>query len=431
MSIDSADATLRTGDQELALSVLHATEGSDAYDVSKLLKETGRVTLDPGFVNTASCRSAITYIDGDAGILRYRGYPIEQLAESSTFLETSHLLIYGELPTADELAGFDARIRKHTLLHEDLRSFFGGFPRDAHPMPVLSSAVSALSTFYQDSLDPFDAEQVDLSTVRLMAKLPTIAAYAYKKSMGQPFLYPDNSLSLVENFMRMTFGFPAEPYDLDPIKVKALDQLLILHADHEQNCSTSTVRMVGSSHANLFASVSAGINALFGPLHGGANQAVLDMLEKIRADGGDVNEFVRKVKNKEGGAKLMGFGHRVYKNWDPRAAIIKKTADQLLESLGQRDELLDIAFQLEQLALSDEYFIERKLYPNVDFYTGLIYRALGFPPKMFTVLFALGRLPGWIAQWHEMIEDPELKIARPRQLYVGPTERKYVHVGRR
>jgi len=409
----------------------HATQGSDAYDVSKLLKETGRVTLDPGFVNTAACRSAITYIDGDAGILRYRGYPIEQLAENSTFLETSHLLIYGELPTADELAAFDARIRKHTLLHEDLRSFFGGFPRDAHPMPVLSSAVSALSTFYQDSLDPFDAEQVDLSTVRLMAKLPTIAAYAYKKSMGQPFLYPDNSLSLVENFMRMTFGFPAEPYDLDPIKVKALDQLLILHADHEQNCSTSTVRMVGSSHANLFASVSAGINALFGPLHGGANQAVLDMLEAIKADGGDVNEFVRKVKNKEGGAKLMGFGHRVYKNWDPRAAIIKKTADTLLESLGQRDELLDIAFQLEQLALSDDYFIERKLYPNVDFYTGLIYRALGFPPKMFTVLFALGRLPGWIAQWHEMIQDPELKIARPRQLYVGPTERKYVHVGRR
>jgi len=430
MSIDTADAILRIGDQELACPVLHATEGSDAYDVSTLLKETGRVTLDPGFVNTASCRSVITYIDGDAGILRYRGYPIEQLAENSTFLETSHLLIYGELPTATELADFDARIRKHTLLHEDLRSFFGGFPRDAHPMPVLSSAVSALSTFYQDSLDPFDAEQVDLSTVRLMAKLPTIAAYAYKKSMGQPFLYPDNSLSLVENFMRMTFGFPAEPYDLDPIKVKALDQLLILHADHEQNCSTSTVRMVGSSHANLFASVSAGINALFGPLHGGANQAVLDMLEQIKADGGDVNEFVRKVKNKEGGAKLMGFGHRVYKNYDPRAAIIKKTADQLLESLGQRDELLDIAFRLEQVALSDEYFIERKLYPNVDFYTGLIYRALGFPPKMFTVLFALGRLPGWIAQWREMIEDPELKIARPRQLYVGPLERKYVHVSR-
>jgi citrate synthase len=431
MSIDAADAILRTGDKELVCPLLHATEGSDAYDVSHLLKETGRVTLDPGFVNTASCRSAITYIDGDAGILRYRGYPIEQLAENSTFLETSHLLIYGELPTAEELADFDARIRRHTLLHEDLRSFFGGFPRDAHPMPVLSSAVSALSTFYQDSLDPFDAEQVEMSTVRLMAKLPTIAAYAYKKSIGQPFLYPDNSLSLVENFLRMTFGFPAEPYDFDPIMVKALDQLLILHADHEQNCSTSTVRLVGSSHANLFASVSAGINALFGPLHGGANQAVLDMLEQIKADGGDVDEFVRKVKNKEGGAKLMGFGHRVYKNYDPRAAIIKRTADQLLESLGHRDDLLDIAFKLEQRALSDDYFIERKLYPNVDFYTGLIYRAMGFPPKMFTVLFALGRLPGWIAQWREMIADPDLKIARPRQLYVGPTERKYVHVSRR
>ena len=431
MSIDSADAILRTGDKELACSLLRATEGSDAYDVSKLLKETGRVTLDPGFVNTASCRSAITYIDGDAGILRYRGYPIEQLAENSTFLETSHLLIYGELPSAAELADFDARIRRHTLLHEDLRSFFQGFPRDAHPMPVLSSAVSALSTFYQDSLDPFDAEQVEMSTIRLMAKLPTIAAYAYKKSIGQPFLYPDNSLSLVENFLRMTFGFPAEPYDFDPIMVKALDQLLILHADHEQNCSTSTVRLVGSSHANLFASVSAGINALFGPLHGGANQAVLTMLEQIKAEGGDVDEFVRKVKNKEGGAKLMGFGHRVYKNYDPRAAIIKRTADQLLESLGHRDELLDIALKLEAVALSDDYFTERKLYPNVDFYTGLIYKAMGFPPRMFTVLFALGRLPGWIAQWREMISDPETKIGRPRQVYVGATERKYEAIGSR
>jgi len=431
MSNDTADAILVTGEKELPCPLLKATEGSDAYDVSNLLKETGHVTLDPGFVNTASCRSAITYIDGDAGILRYRGYPIEQLAENSSFLETSYLLIYGELPSPGELADFDALIRHHTLLHEDLKSFFGGFPRDAHPMPVLSSAVSALSTFYQDSLDPFDAAQVEMSTVRLMAKLPTIAAYAYKKSIGQPFLYPDNSLGLVENFLRMTFGFPAEPYDFDPIKVKALDQLLILHADHEQNCSTSTVRLVGSSHANLFASVSAGINALFGPLHGGANQAVLTMLEQIKADGGDVNHFVTRIKNKEKGVKLMGFGHRVYKNYDPRAAIIKRTADQLLESLGRRDELLDIAFRLEQVALSDDYFIERKLYPNVDFYTGLIYRAMGFPPKMFTVLFALGRLPGWIAQWREMIEDPDLKIARPRQLYVGPTERKYVHVSRR
>ena len=431
MSNDAAGVVLRTGDKELQLRLVESTEGINAYDVSKLLEETGNVTLDVGFVNTASCRSAITYIDGGAGILRYRGYPIEQLAENSTFLETSHLLIYGELPTAQELENFDARIRQHTLLHEDLKSFFGGFPRDAHPMPVLSSAVSALSTFYQDSLDPFDAEQVEISTVRLMAKLPTIAAYAYKKSIGQPLLYPDNTLSMVENFLRMTFGLPAEPYDLDPVMVKALDQLLILHADHEQNCSTSTVRMVGSAHANLFASVSAGINALFGPLHGGANQAVLEMLDQIKVDGGDVDQFVRKVKSKDEGVKLMGFGHRVYKNYDPRAAIIKKTADQLLESLGHRDALLDIAFKLEQVALSDEYFIERKLYPNVDFYSGLIYKAMGFPPRMFTVLFALGRLPGWIAQWREMIQDPETKIGRPRQVYVGATERKYVPVSRR
>ena len=403
--------------------------GVDATAWRKLLP--GTWFYDPALMTTASTASAITDLDGENGILRYRGYPIEQLAENSTFLETSHLLIYGELPTAQQLENFDARIRRHTLLHEDLKSFFGGFPRDAHPMPVLSSAVSALSTFYQDSLDPFDAEQVEISTVRLMAKLPTIAAYAYKKSVGQPFLYPDNTLSMVENYLRMTFGFPAEPYDIDPIMVKALDQLLILHADHEQNCSTSTVRMVGSSHANLFASISAGINALFGPLHGGANQAVLEMLEQIKADGGDVDEFVRKVKNKEDGVKLMGFGHRVYKNYDPRAAIIKKTADELLQKLGHRDELLDIALKLEQVALSDEYFIERKLYPNVDFYTGLIYKAMGFPPKMFTVLFALGRLPGWIAQWREMIEDPETKIGRPRQVYVGATERKYEAVSSR
>ena len=425
MSNDTAGAVLRAGDKELALPVVESTDGNNAYDISKLMKETSNVTLDVGFVNTASCRSAITFIDGDAGILRYRGYPIEQLAQNSTFLETSYLLIYGELPSAAQLAGFDASIRRHTLLHEDLKGFFGGFPVDAHPMPVLSSAVSALSTFYQDSLDPFDAEQVEISTVRLMAKLPTIAAYAYKKSIGQPLLYPDNTLSMVENFLRMTFGLPAEPYDLDPVMVKALDQLLILHADHEQNCSTSTVRMVGSAHANLFASVSAGINALFGPLHGGANQAVLQMLDQIKADGGDVDEFVRKVKNKDDDVKLMGFGHRVYKNYDPRAAIIKGTADELLQKLGHRDELLDIALKLERVALSDDYFIERKLYPNVDFYTGLIYKAMGFPPKMFTVLFALGRLPGWIAQWREMIQDPETKIGRPRQVYIGATERKY------
>jgi citrate synthase len=431
MSNDGAAAMLKAGDSELSLPLVKATEGNHGYDVSKLLKETGNVTLDIGFVNTASCTSAITYIDGDEGILRYRGYPIEQLAEKSSFLEVSYLLIYGELPTPDQLAEFDQRIRRHTLLHEDLKAFFTGFPRDAHPMPVLSSAVSALSTFYQDSLDPFDKEQVEISTVRLMAKLPTIAAYAYKKSVGQPFLYPDNSLSLTENFLRMTFGFPAEPYDLDPDLVKALDLLLILHADHEQNCSTSTVRLVGSSQANLFASVSAGINALFGPLHGGANQSVLEMLEGIKAEGGDVDAFVRKVKNKEDGVKLMGFGHRVYKNYDPRAAIVKDTAHTILNKGGANDELLEIALKLEQTALEDDYFVERRLYPNVDFYTGLIYKSMGFPTRMFTVLFALGRLPGWIAQWREMIEDPQTKIGRPRQVYVGATERDYVALDQR
>ena len=431
MSNDVAAATLKTGGNELPLPLVKATEGNHGYDVSKLLKETGNVTLDIGFVNTAACTSAITYIDGDEGILRYRGYPIEQLAEKSSFLEVSYLLIYGELPTQDQLAEFDQRIRRHTLLHEDLKAFFTGFPRDAHPMPVLSSAVSALSTFYQDSLDPFDKEQVEISTVRLMAKLPTIAAYAYKKSVGQPFLYPDNSLSLTENFLRMTFGFPAEPYDLDPDLVKALDLLLILHADHEQNCSTSTVRLVGSSQANLFASISAGINALFGPLHGGANQSVLEMLEGIKADGGDVDTFVRKVKNKEDGVKLMGFGHRVYKNYDPRAAIVKDTAHKILNKGGANDELLEIALKLEQTALEDDYFVERRLYPNVDFYTGLIYKSMGFPTRMFTVLFALGRLPGWIAQWREMIEDPQTKIGRPRQVYVGANERDYVALDQR
>jgi citrate synthase len=411
--------------------VKHGTEGADGIDTSKLLATTGTVALDIGFVNTAACTSAITYIDGDAGILRYRGYPIDQLAGKASFVEVSYLLIYGELPTADQLAEFDQRIRRHTLLHEDLKQFFKGFPLDAHPMPVLSSAVSALSTFYQDSLDPFDADQVEMSTTRLLAKLPTIAAYAYKKSVGQPFLYPDNSLGLVENFLRMTFGLPAEPYDLDPELVKALDMLFVLHADHEQNCSTSTVRLVGSSHANLFASVSAGINALFGPLHGGANQSVLEMLEAIKDDGGDIQRFVERVKNKEPGVKLMGFGHRVYKNYDPRAAIVKATADTVLDKLGGNNELLDLARQLEDIALKDDYFVERKLYPNVDFYTGLIYQAMGFPTRMFTVLFALGRLPGWIAQWREMIADPTTKIGRPRQLYIGETERSFLPLDQR
>jgi len=407
------------------MSIAEATEGNDGIELGKLLAETGYTTLDPGFVNTASTTSAITYIDGEKGILRYRGYPIEQLAEKSTFIEVSYLLIYGELPTAAQLEVFTDKIRRHTLLHEDLKRFFDGFPRNAHPMPVVSSAVNALSAYYQDALDPDDPEQVELSTIRLMAKLPTIAAYAYKKSVGQPFLYPDNSLSLVENFLRMTFGFPAEPYEINPEVAQALDMLLILHADHEQNCSTSTVRLVGSSDANLFTSISGGINALWGPLHGGANQAVLEMLDEIKNSGGDVKEFVRKVKNKEDGVKLMGFGHRVYRNYDPRAAIVKKTADSILTKLGAGDELLEIAMKLEEAALTDEYFIARKLYPNVDFYTGLIYRAMGFPDRMFTVLFALGRLPGWIAHWREMHSDPTLKIGRPRQIYTGYTERDY------
>jgi len=426
-----SEAVLRTAHTALPLPQVAATQPPSGLDVSGLLTQTGEVTYDPGFGNTASCISAITYIDGDAGILRYRGYPIEQLAKQSTFLETSYLLIYGELPTAAQLSSFSESIQHHTLLHEDLRWFFDGFPRNAHPMAVLSSAVSALSAFYQDSLDPFDPEDVEISTVRLLAKMPTIAAYAFKKSIGQPFLYPDNSLGYVENFLRLTFGVPPQNYEVDPVIARVLDMLFVLHADHEQNCSTSTVRLVGSSHANLFASVSAGVNALFGPLHGGANQSVLEMLERIHADGDDVNAFVSKVKDKVDGVRLMGFGHRVYRNYDPRAAIVKQATYEVLERLSVADPLLDIAIALEQVALADEYFIERKLYPNVDFYTGLIYKAMGFPTRMFTVLFALGRLPGWIAQWREMIDDPSTKIGRPRQVYVGPTERLYVPVGQR
>ncbi len=430
MSDDTAVLRYPGGEHEMAIEP--ATEGASAFDVSGLLAETGMTAFDPGFGSTAACASGITYIDGAAGILRYRGYPIDQLAGKSTFLEVSYLLIYGALPTRGELESFTNSISRHTLLHEDLKRFFDGFPRDAHPMPVLSSAVSALSTFYQDSLDPFDSDAVELSTVRLLAKVPTIAAYAYKKSIGQPFLYPDNSLSLVENFLRLTFGLPAEPYEIDPDYARALETLLILHADHEQNCSTSTVRLVGSSHANLFASVSAGVNALFGPLHGGANQAVLEMLGRIRdVEEGDVAAFVARVKNKEKGARLMGFGHRVYKNYDPRARIVKQSADEVLKKLGVTDPLLDIAKALEERALADDYFIERKLYPNVDFYTGVIYRAMGFPTRMFTVLFALGRLPGWIAHWREMMDDPKNKIGRPRQLYVGPPERDYLPVDER
>ncbi|MEZ5185365.1 MAG: citrate synthase [Candidatus Nanopelagicales bacterium] len=426
-----SEFVLNGPDVNLELPVVAATDGESGLDSSKLLSSTGYVSLDTGFVNTAACTSAITYIDGNAGILRYRGYPIEQLAQQSTYLESSYLLIYGELPAADQLSAFDQRLRMHTILHEDLRRFFDGFPRDAHPMPVLSSAVSALSTFYQDSLDPFDDDEVEISTHRLLAKLPTIAAYAYRKSLGQPLMYPDNSLNLVEGFLRMTFGWPAEPYVNDPVIARAMDMLLLLHADHEQNCSTSTVRLVGSSHANLFASVSAGVNALFGPLHGGANQAVLEMLESIRDSDESVDDFIVRVKNREDGVKLMGFGHRVYKNYDPRATIVRETADEIFAHLQVDDPLFGIAKRLEEVALADDFFISRKLYPNVDFYTGLIYRAMGFPTRMFPVLFALGRLPGWIAQWREMIKDPQTKIGRPRQVYIGATERDYLPMGQR
>ncbi len=422
---------LNTPDKSIDLPLIKATEGPDALDISKLLTGTNHITFDSGFGNTATTQSAITYLDGDAGILRYRGYPIEQLAEKSSFLEVSYLLVYGELPTADQLATFTDNIRLHTMLHEDLKGFFSGFPRDAHPMPVLASAVNALSTFYQDSLDPFDKQQVEISTIRLLAKVPTIAAYSLRKSMGQPFPYPDNSLDYVSNFLQMTFSLPAEKYEANPVVAKALDLLFILHADHEQNCSTSTVRMIGSSHANLFASVAGGISALFGPLHGGANQAVLEMLEEIQQSGESVEQFIAKVKQKDSAVRLMGFGHRVYKNYDPRAKIIKNAADQVLKELGVNDPLLDIALKLEEAALGDDYFIERRLYPNVDFYTGVIYKAMGFPTKMFTVLFALGRLPGWVAQWREMIEDPTTRIGRPRQVYTGATERNYQDIKKR
>jgi citrate synthase len=410
-------------DKSLELSVVEATAGSSAVDISKLHAGLGLHTYDQGFVNTASTKSEITFIDGEAGILRYRGYPIEQLAAKKSFLEVSHLLIYGELPSKTELENFDTGIRRHTLIHEDLKSFFDAFPQNAHPMSVLAAGVSALSTFYQDSLDPRDPEQVELSTKRLLAKLPVLAAYAYKTSLGQALLYPDNSLSMVENFLRLTFGTMAEDYVQNPVITKALDTLLILHADHEQNCSTSAVRLVGSAQANLFASVSSGINALFGPLHGGANEAVLDMLTQIRDSGESVQQFVNKVKNKEEGTRLMGFGHRIYKNFDPRATIIKATADKVLGELGIKDPLLDIAKDLEATALADPYFAERKLYPNVDFYTGVIYKALGFPAPMFTALFAMGRLPGWIAHWREMMEDSSNRIGRPQQVYLGQTER--------
>jgi citrate synthase len=425
ISPETEKATLHFPGGTAEFPVIRGVDGRDSIDISTFMKQTGFTTLDQGFVNTASTKSAITYIDGDAGILRYRGYPIESVAKNSTYLEVAWLLIYGELPSASELEAFDDRIRRHTLLHEDLRRFFDALPHNAHPMSVLSSAVSALSTYYEGSLSVRDPEQIEMSIVRLLAKLPVIAAYAHKKSLGQAFLYPDNSLSFVDNFLKLNFGTMAEPYEVNPVLSKALDRLLILHEDHEQNASTSTVRLVGSTEANIFASVSAGINALYGPLHGGANEAVLKMLGEIRESGDGVTKFVERVKNKEEGVRLMGFGHRVYKNFDPRATLVKESADEVLQALGVQDDLLDIAKELEAVALADDYFAERKLYPNVDFYTGVIYKAMGFPSRMFTPLFAIGRLPGWIAHWREMNLDPATKIGRPQQLYIGEPERAW------
>jgi citrate synthase len=419
-------ATLSYDGKQLELPIVEGTESERALDISNLRRDTGAITLDEGYANTGSAVSSITFLDGDLGILRYRGYPIEQLAEHCDFVECCYLLIYGELPNAEQLSSFRRSIRRHTMLHEEMKSFYNGFPRDAHPMAILSSVVSALSTFYQDSLDPRDPEQVTISIHRLIAKLPTIAAYSFKKSIGQPFIYPDNDLNYCENFLRMMFAVPSEPYEVDPDFVSALNMLLIVHADHEQNCSTSTVRMVGSSDANLFASVSAGMCALWGPLHGGANEAVVAMLERIIRDGANVDKYVQMAKDKSNNFRLMGFGHRVYKNFDPRALIIKKTCDRLLAKLQIRDPLFEVAQQLEQVALNDSYFVERKLYPNVDFYSGVVYRALGIPVQMFTVLFAIGRLAGWIAHWMEMHHSPNKRIARPRQIYAGHTQRDFV-----
>jgi citrate synthase len=423
-TVENQTAKLTIGEKSLSMPILVGTENDRAIDISKLLKDLGHITLDEGYANTGATTSSITYLDGDRGILRYRGYAIEDLAEHCDFIETSYLLIYGELPNREQLETFKDSIRHHTMLHEDMKSFYNGFPRDAHPMAILSSVVSALSTFYQDSLNPHDPEQVEKSIVRLMAKLPTIAAYSYKKAFGQPFVYPNNALDYCENFLHMMFTVPTEPYQADADFVKALNLLLIVHADHEQNCSTSTVRMVGSSDANLFASISAGICALWGPLHGGANEACVNMLRQIADDGGNVKKYVDMAKDKSSHFRLMGFGHRVYKNYDPRAKIIKKACDTLLKKLNLKDPLFDVAQQLEEVALKDPYFIERKLYPNVDFYSGVIYRAMGIPVQMFTVLFAMGRLPGWIAHWVEMQKSPSTRIGRPRQVYTGQLKRE-------
>jgi citrate synthase len=427
----SDKAKITINDKGLELPVVVGTENEIGLDISKLRAKTGAITLDNGYGNTGSCKSAITYLDGANGILRYRGYTIEELCEHSTFLEVAYLTIYGELPAKDEYETFQQNITLHTMINEDLKRYYDIWPRAAHPMALLSSVIVGLSTFYEDSVDPRDPRQVDISIHRLIAKIPTIAAYAYKKSVGQPTVYPRNNLSYCGNFLNMMFSVPTEDYKLDPIVEKALDKLLIIHLDHEQNCSTSTVRIVGSSQANIFASVGAGVCALWGPLHGGANQAVLEMLGTIYEDGGDVNKFIDKAKDKNNPFRLMGFGHRVYKNFDPRATIIKESCDEVLEKLGVNDPLLDIAKQLEEHALNDPYFIEKKLYPNVDFYSGILYKAMGFPTNMFTVLFSMGRLPGWIAHWKEMMESPDTKIGRPRQIYTGANLRSYVPLDKR
>ncbi len=426
-----SDALLKYGDRELSLPVEKGTEGEEGIDIARLRSELGLVTLDRGFANTAESASDVSYINGEEGILRYRGYPIEQLAEQARFLEVCYLLQYGELPTRAEFEEYEATITRHTLLREDVKKLFEAFPHEAHPMQILASSTSALATYYPDALDPLNPASVDISAHRLIAKLPTMIAWSYKYSVHQPYIYPANDLPYAANFLRMMFSVPAEEYLADPVVVKSLNMLLILHADHGQNCSSSAVRLVGSGQANIFSSISAGIHALSGPLHGGANQAVLEMLERIVASGDDIDTVVKRAKDPEDPFRLMGFGHRVYKNFDPRARILKKSAEDVLAALGISDPLLDVAFQLEEVALSDDYFVSRKLYPNVDFYSGIIYRAMGFPVNMFTVLFALGRLPGWIAQWRELLADPQTKIFRPRQLYSGPEPRDFVPMDRR
>ncbi len=424
-------AEIRIADKTWDVPVVVGTEDEHAIDIGKLRAQTGYVTLDPAYMNTASTKSAITFLDGERGILRYRGIPIDELAEKSTFVEVAYLLIYGHLPTKPELAGFSEQLTRHSMLHEDMKRFYDGYPGTAHPMAILSAMVLSLSSFYPEALDVKNRAEQEATIARLISKMRTIAAFSFKKSIGQPFVYPKNNLSYCANFLNMMFSVPAEPYEIDEDIVRILNLLLILHADHEQNCSTSTVRQVGSSQANLFASISAGICALWGPLHGGANEEVLTMLQAIKDDGGGPKKFVDLAKQKDSGFRLMGFGHRVYKNYDPRAKIIKVAADKVMKKMKQPDPLLDIAKALEEAALSDSYFVERKLYPNVDFYSGIIYRALGIPTNMFTVMFAIGRTPGWIAHWKEMMEDPATKISRPRQIYIGPALSHYVPMDER